>query len=198
MEAVEVLGALRHDVDDAEHGLRTVEHRAWPQDHLDVVDELERDASAAAEVRRAVPLLVDLVTVDEEKNVISRVARDEHAARPNLAVVEVVLRDHAEGEEVDRFGERLDAVTAQIVRRDGGARRGRGALVLGRLRSGRHDRLAERGFEIRGAVGASRSRHGEHRCRADERGDSRARGGHWITFMRLSTLASMETFCFLA
>ena len=129
VEALEVLRALGHDVDDAQHGLRAVQDRARPQDHLDVIDELERNARPTPEVRRAAPLLVDRVAVDEQEHVVAVIASQEHAARANLAVVEVVLRDHAEGQEVDGLGERLDTVATELLGGDGRSGRRSAALA---------------------------------------------------------------------
>ena len=196
MHPFEVLRVLRHDVDDAEHRLGPVEHRPRSEAHLDVVDELERDPRAPPEVRRPVPLLVDRVAVDEQEHVVAVVSREQHAARPDLDVVEVVLRHHPERQEVDGLREGLDAVAAEIFRRDDGDRRRRLALVLGRLRGRRDHRLAQGRLEVRGGrVCVSDARGREKSAREESREGPGQVALHWMTRIRLRAPASIDTFC---
>ena len=56
-----------------------------------MIDELERDAGAALEVRGAVQLLVHGVAVDEQEDVVAEVGGQEHAARADVDRVQRVL-----------------------------------------------------------------------------------------------------------
>ncbi len=153
-----------------------------------MIDELERDRSAALEIGRAAPLLVHRVAVDEQENVVAVVAGEEDAARTDLVVVDVVLDDDAHRQEVDRLVERPDAVAVHVLGSQHGRRRGGVARGLGRLRRGRDDLLLEEAPEIVGATGRGRS---------EERGDEREREGarrlQATTFINLSTSALRST-----
>ncbi len=148
LNAVPLAGALGDDVDDAEHGVRAVEHRARTEDDLDVVDEIERDRGAALEVRGAVELLVHGVAVDQQQDVVAEVGGQQHAARADVDRVQRVLREHAERQVVDRLVERTDAEAAQVVGGDRRRGRGRGARRLQRLRGGREDRLLDQAAQL--------------------------------------------------
>ena len=195
MDAFEVFGSLGHDVDDAEHRLRPIKDGAWAEGHLDVIDQLEGDARATPEIGRAVPRLIDGVAVDEQEHMVARVAREENATGADLHVVQRVLGDHSEGKEVERFCECLHPVATQLVGRDDRGRGRRSALVLRGLRGGAHDRFGEGCLEIRGVRGQRCAGH------CDEHGDSERPPRdlhHWMTLIRCSTPASIDTFWRLA
>src|SRR4029453_6502532 len=101
----------------------------------------------ALEVGGAVPLLVDRVPVYEEQDVVAEVAGDDDPAGADVDRVQRVLGQHAERQKVDRLIQRLDAVAAQLLGRDGGGGGGRGAGVLERLGGGRQERRRQRALE---------------------------------------------------
>ena len=181
LHAAPVARPLGDDVDEAEHGVRAVHHRAGPHDDLDVVDELDRDARPDAEVGAAADLLVDGVAVEQQQEVAAPIARDEDAARADLAAVQVVGAGDAQRQEVDGLSERLDAVAPQVLARDDGRQRRSRAGPLGLLGDRADHLLAEQAFEVRDVVGArgARGERGQHRRRQREQ---RAAGSTELTW----------------
>ena len=118
-----------------------------------MIDELERDAQTLLVVRGPSPRLVERVAVDHHQKVVSKVAREEHAAAAYLDGVERVLRDDTHSEKIDRFGERSNPVPAHVGRCQDG--RG-GWCVAGQLRALRgagDDRFREQACQLARIVG---------------------------------------------
>ena len=84
----------------------------------------------------------------EEQHVVAVVVRDQDAARADVDDVLRVGRHRAEREEVDRLGERADAVATEVLGGDRGDGRRRGGADLGRLGGGDDDVLVEQPLEL--------------------------------------------------
>ena len=194
MRAVEGTRAFGHDVDHAEHGVRSVEHRPGAEDDLDVVDDLHGDAGASLEARRAVEGIVDGVAVDEQEEVVALVAREHDAARPDVDGPERVRRHRAERQEIEGLVDRVNAVDADVLGGEDRGGRGSGGASLGRLRRGGDDRLVEQRLDVERIFGEREPRAEERREEGrHQEGDAGA--AHSYTVMSLRTVAVRATFC---
>ncbi len=119
VRAVKDMRVLGDYVDDAEHRVRSVEHRARPEDDLDVVDELHRNAGAAFETGGSVERFVDDMSVDEQKDVVALVSAQEHAPRADVRCPHGARRHDTERKEIDRLVDRVDPIKAEVLGRDG-------------------------------------------------------------------------------
>jgi hypothetical protein len=129
MVALVLARAPGGDVDHAEHGLRAIQDRAGPQDHLDVVHHVDRDV---VQVGRTASLLVHHHAVEYHQDVAVRVPRKTDPACADLGSRHTVAGKHAEREKIDSLVETTNAEQLQLLGGDHGGQRGCVALALRR------------------------------------------------------------------
>lgn len=148
VDAAVVLGPLGDDVDDTQHRLGPIEHRARAQDDLDAINQLERDRCTALEVRRAIPRLVHAVPVDQQQYMVSVVDGQGHSAGAHLHGVQWLRGGHPQRQEIEGFVQAADPVAPQLVGGDRGRRGGRRVGALAAHRRGLDDGFIQQGLDV--------------------------------------------------
>ncbi len=163
-----------------------------------MVDHLDRDPHALIEAGSALHRLVDGVAVHQQEEVVALVGREEHAARTDLGGAERVGGDGSERQEVDRFGDRVEAVAPDVLRREGARRRGCGGARLGGFGGGGDDALIEEALQVAGVRLRERGRRREARAEQQGRGRQERAAPHPYTFAILRISAMKATCCLRA
>ena len=174
VEPFPIAAPLRDHIHDADHRVAAAVHDGAGAEHeLDMIDQLERDSRSLLVVGRRAPRFVVDVAIDDEKDVITVVARDHDAASADLDGVQRVLGDETHSEKVDRFVEAADPVALDVFRGEDRRRGGRVLRELRRLGGSTQDVLVEQPrelFFVIGRCGANVRRRGDHERESDDEG----------------------------
>ena len=173
LRGVEVATLAGHDIDDAEHGVVAIGHRAGARHVLDALDQGQVEQAGFVDIGLVEQRVLRHVAIDQHHDATGVVARGTEATPAEVLVAPVaggVQAAHA----VDHVADGAIAIGANVLGGDDGDSRRRVADLAGEGRAGDDlalDQLLER---HRGQVAATLG-HCRRRRQGQAQGDTQAR-----------------------